>query len=674
MAEDKPEPRPGHPDILAPAGDMPSALAALAAGADAVYLGLKHFSARMQAENFSTSDVARLADLAHSEGRRIYVAMNTLIKPSEPDHALRLIRRLVLDAAPDALILQDLAVIDLARQAGFAGELHFSTLANVTHPEALRAARDMGADRVILPRELSLEETRRMDALCPQGLDLEIFVHGAQCCCVSGRCWWSGYLGGKSGLRGRCVQPCRRVYRQKDREGRFFSSQDLSLDALVRQLLFLPRLRAWKIEGRKKGPHYVYYVTTAYRLLRDAPKDRDCARDALELLETALGRPGERSFFLRKTSESPDAPEAGKSVQTGSGLFVGAVGPAVAGRYDFHPRIPLLPKDLLRIGHEDEPWHCTLSLSGRAPKGEAFPLRLPRGKYPKADTPVFLVDRQAPELLALLAEWRKDLAASNPVRGSRQEDVSALCAVLPVPAPLPRTRSTDLHLRAFLPHGREGKAGTAAIQGLWLSPKAVREVSRTLYSRLSWWLPPVIWPEEEALWVRLISRLVRDGARRIVCNAPWQAAFFPDPAEVILTAGPFCNIANAPALEVLRRAGFSQAVISPELGGDDILSLPAQSPLPLGIVLSGFWPVGITRRDPYPLKTQEIFTSPRNEEFWLRRYGPHTWIYPAWPLDLTARRAALERAGYSFFISMPDRPPGTRTPRPGEYNWHTGML
>jgi putative protease len=674
MAEDKPERE--SPEILAPAGDMPSALAALAAGADAVYLGLKHFSARMQAENFSTADVARLADLAHGEGRKIYVAMNTLIRPSEPDRALRLIRRLVLDAAPDALILQDLAVLDLARQAGFTGELHLSTLANVTHPEALRAARHMGADRVILPRELSLEETRRMDALCPEGLDLEIFVHGALCYCVSGRCWWSSYLGGKSGLRGRCVQPCRRVYRQGGREGRFFASQDLSLDALVRVLLPLPHLRAWKIEGRKKGPHYVYYAASAYRLLRDAPQDKDSVREALEILEMALGRPGERSFFLGKASDSPGIRAAGKSVQTGSGLFLGPIGRAADGRHEFHPRIPLLPRDFLRVGHEDEPWHCTLAVAGRIPAGGTLALRPPRGKYPPPDAPVFLIDRQAPELQALLAEWGKDLARSRPSGGGGEEDVTGLRAVPPIAAPPSRPR--DLQLRASLPHGREAKGGGpgGAVQGLWLSPKAVREVSRTLYGRISWWLPPVIWPDEEALWGRLIARLLRDGARHVVCNAPWQAAFFPDPLALSLTAGPFCNIANAPALEVLRRAGFSGAVISPELGEDDILSLPAQSPLPLGIVLSGFWPVGISRRAPHPLKTREPFASPRNEGFWLRRYGPHTWIYPAWPLDLTARRPALERAGYALFISMPDHPPAalSRAPRPGEFNWHTGVL
>ena len=184
-------PTPARPEILAPAGDTPSFLAALAAGADAIYLGLKHFSARMQAENFGLTELSRLTDLAHAESARVYVAMNTLIKPDEPAAAYRLISRLTTQARVDGLIVQDLAMIDLARQAGFAGELALSTLANVTHPGALVEAKNLGANRVILPRELSIDEIRLMGEACPEGLDLELFIHGALCYCVSGRCYWS---------------------------------------------------------------------------------------------------------------------------------------------------------------------------------------------------------------------------------------------------------------------------------------------------------------------------------------------------------------------------------------------------------------------------------------------------------------------------------------------------
>ena len=159
--------------------------------------------------------------------------LNSLLKPAELDLAGRLVEQLGRWVKPDALIIQDLALVELARQTGYTGELHLSTLANVSFPAALKLVRKkLGIDRIVLPRELSIDEIKTMASACPQGLDLEVFVHGALCYGVSGRCYWSSYLGGKSGLRGRCVQPCRRLYTQDGQNGRFFSCQDLSLDVL----------------------------------------------------------------------------------------------------------------------------------------------------------------------------------------------------------------------------------------------------------------------------------------------------------------------------------------------------------------------------------------------------------------------------------------------------------
>ena len=669
-----------RPEILAPAGDMQAALAALAGGADALYLGLKHFSARMQAENFSTTALIGLTDLAHAEGRRIYVAMNTLVKPSEPAQVYRLIRRLAADIKPDALIIQDPGLIDLARQAGFTGELHLSTLANVTHQKALQAAAALGAQRVIIPRELRFEEVRRLAEACPEGLNLEIFVHGALCYCVSGRCWWSSYMGGKSGMRGRCVQPCRRQYAQKGREGRFFSCLDLALGPAARALLSLERVKSWKIEGRKKGPHYVYYVSSAYRLLRDEPHNPEALKEAERILGLALGRPGARAFFpagLGGQEESPVSSSLTGETQTSSGLLCGRIIRDDQERYLLRTRISLMPKDLLRVGYEDEPWHYTLPVPSGVAEGRDLVLNLPKNKHPKIGTPVFLIDRREPELTALLLDWGRELQRFAGKKQER-EDVAGLEPRLPAPLRGTKRKALDVRLLSSLPHGRKGKDGIrpGSVQGLWLSPKAVRELSRTLFGRISWWLPPVIWPDEEEHWARLITAAQRDGARHFVCNAPWQVAFFPEKKGLSLTAGPFCNLANALTLEAMGGMGFESAVVSPELSGEDLLALPAVSPLPLGIVLSGFWPVGITRYRSGPVKAQDAFQSPKGEAFWMRRYGENLWFYPAWPLDLTAHRPALERAGYTTFIHMDEHPPKSmeQAKRPGEFNWNVDVL
>ena len=353
------------PEILAPAGQRESFLAALAAGADAVYCGLKAFSARMAAKNFQPSEMASLIDLAHRQDVKVYLTINTLVKPDELLPLGRLLDWLNRYAVPDALICQDLAAVALARQVGFDGDIHLSTLANVTMPSVLpRLVKTLGVQRVVLPRELNVDEIKQMATDCPADLGLELFVHGALCYGVSGRCYWSSFLGGKSGLRGRCVQPCRRLYDQEKSSKRFFSCQDFSLDVLVKVLAEIPQVRAWKIEGRKKGPHYVYYTTAAYKMLRDEGQDARAKKSAVELLEQALGRPGTHYHFLPQRPQNP----IDTRIDSGSGLLVAHIRGGNEKPY-IEPRVALLKGDKLRLGYEDDAWHQTFDLSQNIPKG-----------------------------------------------------------------------------------------------------------------------------------------------------------------------------------------------------------------------------------------------------------------------------------------------------------------
>lgn len=670
------------PEILAPAGDIPCLLAALAAGADAVYAGLKHFSARMQAENFSVKDLARCAELAEQKNARLYIALNTLLKPGDLDAAGRLIQRLANVARPHALIVQDLACLELARQAGFQGELHLSTLANLSHPAGLALAREAGACRVVVPRELNIDEIKGMAAACPTpgpgdpDFGLEVFIHGALCFCVSGRCYWSSYLGGKSGLRGRCVQPCRRVYEQKGKRARFFSCQDLSLDVLVKSLLSVPQVRAWKIEGRKKTPHYVYYTTSAYKLLRDHGDDPKSRKAAEEILQQALGRPATHYTFLPQRPHSPVNAAPPDAPDSSSGLFVGRVSHTPEGRAYFRPRLPLLKQDLLRIGHEDEPWHRTLPIRKAVPKGGRLDLYAPKGgksaKLPKKGTPVFLIDRREPPLMQRINALKSRLdAIQAPPQASRAADF-----VPTLPKPLAK-RPAKMRMRVLreLPKGKAGKSRDAT--GLWLHENAVEGVSRTLHPRIWWWLPPVLWPSEEKSTRHLLERLLHNGARHFVCNQPWQAALFPaGQKDLQLTAGPFCNASNALALQQLAAMGFSQAVVSPELEAEAMLALPGQSPLPLGVVVAGEWPVGLSRVEPEALAPLTPFTSPMKESFWSRRYGRVVWLFPGWPLNLEDKRQALQDAGYTLFVTLSERRPKDlyEPSRTSSFNWDLQLL
>ncbi len=707
------DPTPEHPEILAPAGDESCFLAALAAGADNIYLGLKAFSARMQAENFSLTDLSRLTDLAHENGARVTVAMNTLIKADEVEPAARLIRRLETQVGCDGLIVQDLGLLDVARQAGFSGMITLSTLAGANHPGALREARELGATRVVLPRELGIDEIRQMGMACPEGLELECFIHGALCYCVSGRCYWSSYMGGKSGLRGRCVQPCRRVYAQgpsllplfqrqsqgagegaragrqeqrrgpgrqgreqqpqarlgKGQSGRYFSCQDLSLDVLTKTLMGIPHLVSWKIEGRKKGPHYVYHTVTAYRILRDNPGDAEARKVADDILEMALGRPSTHARFLPQRATVPVDP----SGQTSSGLLVGKIGIGQQGEVFIRPYIPLLARDYLRVGVEDEKWHSTLPVTRSTPKAGTLFLRLPRHRTPRAGVPVYLIDRREPELEKVLGDWRRRLAELRP------RETQSVSVRVEGAGRAARVSMPSMTVHASLPQGKETRGARAFLSCLWLTPRSA-DLSRTVLHRFGWWLPPVLWADEEQAMQRMVEHLWREGARTFVLNSPWQMSLFTADMrrdeKARLVAGPFCNLTNGHMAGVLQRMGFHAAVVSPELSGGAILALPSQSPLPLGIVLQGAWPVGVSRFGSLGVRLNEPFASPKGEIFWARQYGENVWIYPAWPLDLSEKRQDIDKAGYAFTVTLQERPPQSlpRSSRPGLFNWENPLL
>ncbi len=721
-----------RPELLAPAGNKASCLAALAAGADAVYMGLKHFSARMQASNFAVKETLALCALAHARDAKVYVAFNTLLKPGDLGAACRLLERLARakrdGCGPDALIVQDLGALEAARQVGFPGELHLSTLAAATPAASLALADRLGVRRVVLPRELDIDEIRMMAQACPPEMSLETFVHGALCYAVSGRCWWSSALGGKSGLRGRCVQPCRRVYDKglKGHKERFFSCLDLGLDILIKTLLDIPQVRCWKIEGRKKGPHYVFYTTTAYRMLRDEGRDPAIRKEAVAILEKALSRATTKARFLPQSRQIPFA-HPKEARQTGSGLFVGAVKHTPEGGAVLEPRIPLLAHDVLRIGTEDETHHRVLKLQkpvpkrgrfdilpetdgrrgrpgppaprsrpgkpphrGKGPKGKgpapktaprgrkALPLR-PRG-LPPSGAPVFLVDRREPELNTRLRVLETELAALEASEAAPNPGTSRFEPRLPAPI-APSGPLLDLFIRRSPP---KGKASRPAGQlGYWVAPRLLDQISRTLLPKHWWHLPPVIWPDEERMWRLVVERMVKGGARRFILGAVWQLGLFP-PAEarpaLELVAGPHCNIANGFHLAMLQELGVTAAVVSPELGQDDYLALPAQSPLPLGVTAGGYWPACLSRHIPPAVKNRDLLASPKGEVYWARVYGQNLWLFPHWPVDMRAHRQALEQAGYRLFLTYDETPPapsqgaGEIPERTTEMNWEVGLL
>lgn len=649
------------PEILAPAGNTASFLAALAAGADAVYCGLKAFSARMASDNFHMEELARLTNLAHEKGTKVYVTLNTLLKTTELPTMAEILYRLSCQVKPDALIIQDLALLQLAKQTNYQGELHFSTLANLSFPSTLRVAdQTLKINRIVLPRELHIDEIKSMAEACPQRVGLEVFVHGALCYGVSGRCYWSSFLGGKSGLRGRCVQPCRRRYSHHGKNERYFSCMDLSLDVLVKVLATIPEIKAWKIEGRKKGPHYVYYTTRAYRLLRDQGSEPQAKKEALELLAYVLGRQGSHYFFLPQRPQNPINSER----QTGSGLLIGHIKGGKNQPY-LVPREQLFGGDLLRVGYEDDKWHTLIRVNKWVPKNGRLVIEKQTGLKMIGNIPVFLIDRREPEL---------DKQISN-----LQKELNLLV--------LPKTDFGKFKFSETKPRHAKGrykemkvfrnfmKTMPSGRVGIWLNGDIPEPGLKQNVTHYWWWLPPVIWPEEEAQFKSIVNWILDQGGKFFVLNAPWQTSLFASPKKLNLWAGPFCNAANPLAFLMLKKMGFKGAIVSPELGGDDLLKLPSLSPIELGVVSFGSWPFCISRTLCEDMELGKIFSSPKGEEAWVQKYGKNYWVYPNWKLDIRNRISELMQAGFSLYISISEPiPKGIKLKkRQGQWNWDIGL-
>ena len=246
-------------EILAPVGSMETLKAAVLSGADAVYFGLGNFNARRNAQNFSDEEAKQAIEYCHSRGVKVHITLNTLIKDAEIKDAVEAVRYICQSGA-DAVIVQDLGLAKVIRSVCPEIEMHASTQMSVGTLEGLYELKELGFARAVLPRELSFEEIKYLCKHSP--VDLEIFIHGALCMCVSGQCLMSAVLGSRSGNRGLCAQPCRLPFKVQKGTGHDLSLKDLSLIEHIPELSEMG-ICSFKIEGRMKRPEYVSAVVSA---------------------------------------------------------------------------------------------------------------------------------------------------------------------------------------------------------------------------------------------------------------------------------------------------------------------------------------------------------------------------------------------------------------------------
>lgn len=283
-------------ELLAPVGYKDALKAAIIGGADAVYLGGKDFGARRLAENFDDGEMRSAIKLAHDHHVKVYVTVNTLIKESELETAASYIDMLRSINA-DAVIVQDRGLLRLIKES-IKMPVHASTQMGIDSLEGALWAQEEGVERAILSRELSLAQIRKIKEGSKIGL--EVFVHGALCYCYSGQCLFSSMLGGRSGNRGLCAQPCRKEYELGDQRGYMLSTADTFGIEAIPELLRLG-VKSVKIEGRMRNPLYVYVATKVYKaaIKRAQAGDRELITPReRELLETVFNRGFSRGYLM----------------------------------------------------------------------------------------------------------------------------------------------------------------------------------------------------------------------------------------------------------------------------------------------------------------------------------------------------------------------------------------
>jgi len=309
-------------ELLAPAGDFPSLIAAVKSGADAVYFGLQEFNMRDSAKNFKLQDLKKINKITGKNIKR-YLTLNTIIY----DNEIKKIESIIKKVKPyiDAIICWDLSVIKLCKKHKI--PFHISTQASVSNSKAAEFYKKLGAERINLARELNLKQIKKISKILP----VEIFIHGAMCVSISGRCFTSQFLQNKSANRGQCTHPCRREYTIKDSENhelklennKVISAKDLCTLPFIEKLK-KANISAFKIEGRNRNAEYVNTVTKIYRKALDKKLTKKETQSSLKELKKVYNRGFSSGFYL-KLPTSDDFSESENGEAKEKKLFVGRI-------------------------------------------------------------------------------------------------------------------------------------------------------------------------------------------------------------------------------------------------------------------------------------------------------------------------------------------------------------
>ncbi|MCF6289546.1 MAG: U32 family peptidase [Desulfobacterales bacterium] len=663
-------------ELLAPAGTLAVFEVAVESGADAVYIGAPALNARALSRDFTWAELAALVDFARSRRVKLYVAMNSLVKEEEIPLAVETLARLSSLKA-DAVIVQDLGVYSLARNHFPGLRLHASTLFLAHNSLGVKKCSDLGFKRVVLARELCIKEIAAIHRQTP--VELEVFVHGALCFAYSGLCLFSSSLGGRSGLRGFCVQPCRRRYTWENRGrkkgnqpgGYFFSMNDLAAVELLPELA-RAGVTSLKIEGRLRNAHHVGSVVKAYRTMLDAgPGDRGAAlARARELLDLSMGRRACTGYFKNPQSRDIISPHHSGNI----GVFLGKVERLRQGRPQLMTRAVIQAGDRLRVHREKSGERFSFTLkkiqaangSGikTATAGERITIDCPQPV--KSGDPVYLVDTRQGRAL----ERRQRLIDPGPFKKktARLLDRKQVAAVLASLGPAPSSRQprrskgtlplwlkldTMQGLNQRLPFKPEQVLVTLGRETFAQAEKMGRKLA-SLRRRLIWALPPVILEQDLDFYGRAIDFMGRAGFTSWQVGHISQTLLLNHIKDVRLIGDYTLNVLNSAALAALGKNGFQRAQIAVEVDKKTLADIcrhqggkPAVAP---GMTVFGRIPLFTARLRAEHFRYQARFVSPRGEAYELVQRWGATLALPDRPFSLLAQLPELGAMGLDYGV------------------------
>jgi U32 family peptidase len=311
------------PELLAPAGDFESLVTAVNAGADAIYFGIQEFNMRARAKNFKLTDLPKIAKLCSQKKIKRYLTLNTIIYDGE----LKKLEKVIKKAKPyvNAIICSDMSVMMLCKKYNI--PFHISTQCSISNAKTAEFYKKLGAERIVLARELNIKQIKKISKIIP----IEIFIHGAMCVSVSGRCFMSQFLFNQSANRGKCIQPCRRPYTVKDDQGKslkmtnhhIFSAKDLCTLPFIEKLK-KAGITTFKIEGRNREPEYIDTVVRVYKKALNKKLTKQEIKQGMEELNKVYTK-GFSSGFLLKSPTSDDFSNIDHSKATQKKQFIGKI-------------------------------------------------------------------------------------------------------------------------------------------------------------------------------------------------------------------------------------------------------------------------------------------------------------------------------------------------------------